>query len=103
MPSTGALKVYGNYVLLLWKICMTVQELFRAAQELSFADQLQLASQLMQSAIQKMQLTVADENPKSVNDDPIVGLYSGTPDLATRSKEILTEEIDTASGFSWKA
>ena len=63
---------------------MTVQELFRAAQELSFADQLQLASQLMQSAIQKMRLAADDENPKVPTDDPIIGLYSGTPDLVER-------------------
>lgn len=79
---------------------MTVQELFRVAQELSFADQLQLASQLMQSAIQKMRLAAAAEIPNVINDDPIIGLYSGTPDLATRSKEILADEIDAASGFS---
>jgi hypothetical protein len=36
---------------------MTVQELLSAAQELSFSEQVQLASQLMQTVIQNLQLS----------------------------------------------
>ncbi|MEM1241395.1 MAG: hypothetical protein AAGI45_16270 [Cyanobacteria bacterium P01_H01_bin.26] len=80
---------------------MTVQELFNAAQKLNLADQLRLAGQLMQSVIQNMQ-PVAHETADQA-DDPIIGLFAGTPDLATKSKEILTKDINFASGFSWKA
>ena len=82
---------------------MTVQELFKAAQELTLADQLRLASQLMQAALQKVQLTAHAGNVENQAEDPLVGLFSGSPDLASRSTEILTQEISSTSGFSWKA
>lgn len=82
---------------------MTVQDLFKVAQELNLADQLCLASQLMQAVIQKMQLTTDDKNTQPQIDDPRVGLFSGSPDLATRSEEILTQESSSTSSFSWKA
>ena len=82
---------------------MTVQELFKAAQELTLADQLQLASQLMQAVLQKVQWTAPNGNVESQADDSLVGLFSGSPDLASRSTEILTQEIRSTSGFSWKA
>ena len=34
--------------------------------------------------------------------DPLIGLFSGSVDLATRSKEILEQEISSGSGFTWK-
>ena len=82
---------------------MTVQELFKAAQELTLADQMRLASQLMQAVLQTVQLTTYDGNVDNQADDPIVGLFSGSPDLASRSTEILTQEISSTSGLSWKA
>jgi hypothetical protein len=82
---------------------MTVQELFKAAQELTLADQVRLASQLMQSVVQKMQLTAHEHTPQKQVDDPIIGLFSGSPDLASRSEEILTQAVSPTSGFSWKA
>lgn len=80
---------------------MTFQELFNAAQELNPADQLRLASQLMQSVVQNIQQATDDETTRT--DDPLIGLFAGTPDLATQSKEILTQGINSDSGFSWKA
>ena len=80
---------------------MTVQELFNAAQKLNLADQLRLASQLMQAVVQNMQLAAKDT--ADTENDPIIGLFSGTPDLATQSEEILTQDINSTSGFSWKA
>ncbi|MEO0348865.1 MAG: hypothetical protein AAF282_02305 [Cyanobacteria bacterium P01_A01_bin.15] len=67
---------------------MTVQELFHAAQKLNLADQLSLASQLMQAVIQNMQPVAHDTVDQA--DDPIIGLFAGTPDLSTKSKESLT-------------
>lgn len=79
---------------------MTVQELFNAAQQLNLADQLRLASQLMQSVVRNMQTT---DNATDQADDPIIGLFSGTPDLSSQSENILSQDINSTSGFSWKA
>lgn len=81
---------------------MTVQELLNAAQKLSLPDQLQLASQLMQAASQKLQ-TVSEPATTSLDtEDPLIGLFAGSVDLATRSEEILEQEISSGSGFTWK-
>lgn len=34
--------------------------------------------------------------------DPIIGLFSGSPDLSRRSKEILRTELSTKSGWTQK-
>lgn len=39
---------------------------------------------------------VAIEEP-----DPLIGLFAGSPNLATQSEEILQQEI-TSSGWTWK-
>lgn len=82
---------------------MTIQELLSAAQQLSLSDQIRLASQLMQTASQKLQ---ASSDPVSTEhetaDDPLIGLFAGSPDLAERAEEILDEEVQPASGFTWK-
>lgn len=80
---------------------LTVRELFNAAQKLNQADQLRLASQLMQAIVQNMQLAANDNIHQA--DDPLIGLFAGTPDLATQSEDILTQEVNSSSGFSWKA
>lgn len=83
---------------------MTIQELLNAAQKLSLPDQIRLASQLMQIASQKLQ---ASADPVSIKantaEDPLIGLFAGSPDLAERAEEILNKEIQPASGLTWKA
>jgi len=81
---------------------MTIQELLSAAQELSLPDQLQLASQLMQAASQRLQTASEPTSPLSDTEDPLIGLFSGSVDLGTRSEEILKQEINSGSGFTWK-
>ena len=34
--------------------------------------------------------------------DPLVGLYAGSPDLASCAEEILEQEITSTSGWTWK-
>lgn len=34
--------------------------------------------------------------------DPLIGLFAGTPDLATNSEDILQQEIIEKSGWTWK-
>lgn len=37
-----------------------------------------------------------------IEEDPIVGLFAGEPDLAERTEEILAQEITNTSGWTWK-
>jgi hypothetical protein len=34
--------------------------------------------------------------------DPLIGLFSGSSDLATQSEDILQQEIAAQSGWTWK-
>ena len=45
------------------------------------------------------QLLETVDNPVS---DPLIGLFAGTPDLATNSEDILQQEITEKSGWTWK-
>ena len=83
---------------------MTIQELLSAAQKLSLSDQIRLASQLMQTAAQTLEVspdTVATQTTPT--EDPLIGLSAGSPDLADRAEEILTQEVQSTSGFTWKS
>jgi len=80
---------------------MTVQELLNAAQKLRLSDQIRLASQLMQLVVQKLQ-SPTESSPPEPSEDPLIGLFSGSSDLATQSEEILSKEISFTSGFTWK-
>ena len=39
---------------------------------------------------------------KRTTDDPLVGLFASSPDLATESENILQQEITQESGWTWK-
>ncbi|MEO1351952.1 MAG: hypothetical protein AAFW84_24630 [Cyanobacteria bacterium J06635_15] len=82
---------------------MTVQELLNAAQQLSLSDQIRLASQIMQAVVQKMQFPSPTSAPTEPAEDPLIGLFAGSPDLATQSEDILAQEVNSASGFTWKS
>ena len=43
-----------------------------------------------------------NEKIVSIQEDPLVGLFSGAPSLAERSEEILEQEIDDNAGWSWQ-
>jgi hypothetical protein len=34
--------------------------------------------------------------------DPLIGLFSGSPDLATQAETILQKDIHPTSGWTWK-
>jgi hypothetical protein len=40
--------------------------------------------------------------PVAIEDDPLVGMFTGPKDLAEKSEEILAQEIRAQSGWSWK-
>jgi hypothetical protein len=35
-------------------------------------------------------------------EDPLIGLFSGSPNLATQAREILQQEVKPESGWTWK-
>jgi hypothetical protein len=41
-------------------------------------------------------------NDSDISDDPLIGLFSGSPDLATQSEDILQQSINATSGWTWK-
>jgi hypothetical protein len=55
---------------------------------------------ITEAVLSYLQTQVPDEN--DVNDDPLIGLFSGPPDLATQSEDILQQSITPTSGWTWK-
>jgi hypothetical protein len=55
---------------------------------------------ITEAVLSYLQTQVLDE--KDVNDDPLIGLFSGSPDLATQSEDILQQSIAPTSGWTWK-
>lgn len=52
--------------------------------------------------IQQMQNTGDTETQsKETGKDPLIGLFAGSPDLATRSEDILHQDL-TAQGWTWR-
>jgi hypothetical protein len=72
------------------------------AKLLTLANQQQkpLEALLEEAILQYFQLQ--EQDFLSVDDDPIVGLYSGSPDLATNAEDILAAEIQPKSGWTNK-
>lgn len=84
---------------------MTVQELVDAAQHLNVSEQIQLAEEIKRLAEQ--QLHASDESkletsPLPEEEDPLVGLFSGSPNLATDAKRTLSQAVTSTSGFTCK-
>ena len=46
--------------------------------------------------------TNTDQPKISEEEDPIIGLFAGSPNLAEKSEEILQQEIKQSSGWTWK-
>ncbi len=68
--------------------------------------QLKLPEQLANQEIDVVLVYQSVEPTKqpvySFKEDPLIGLFSGSPDLASRSEEILKEEINQTTGWTWK-
>lgn len=45
---------------------------------------------------------VRNEKVVSIQEDPLIGLFSGSSNLAERSEEILGQEIHDNTGWTWK-
>ena len=72
------------------------------AKLLALANQQQkpLEALLNEAVLQYFQLQ--EQEFLSVDDDPIVGLYSGSSDLGTNAENILAAEIQPQSGWTTK-
>jgi hypothetical protein len=55
---------------------------------------------ITEAVLSYLQTQVLDE--KDTNDDPLIGLFSGSPNLATQSEDILQQSITATSGWTWK-
>ena len=70
--------------------------------------QLQMPEQLANQDIELILVYQPVESPGSLDEplppqeDPLIGLFSGSPDLATQAEAILEQNITPNSGFTWK-
>lgn len=68
--------------------------------------QFQLPEQLANQEIDVVlvyQFVNSTEPPTaSIEEDPLIGLFSGSSNLATHAEEILHEGISQPSGWTWK-
>jgi hypothetical protein len=55
---------------------------------------------ITEAVLSYLQTQVPEKN--DVNNDPLIGLFSGSPDLATQSEDILQQSITAISGWTWK-
>lgn len=56
---------------------------------------------LLDEALQQY-FQIHDREPLDVDEDPIVGLYAGSPNLASDAESILAAEIQPQSGWTIK-
>ncbi|MEQ8971454.1 MAG: hypothetical protein RIE73_13800 [Coleofasciculus sp. C1-SOL-03] len=80
-------------------------EVLRLSDSLTLDEKMQLIEAL--SRLIRQQINLSQKTPSSientnVDSDPLVGLFASTSDLATRSEEILQQEITEKSGWTWK-
>lgn len=59
-------------------------------------------AEFMEYLFWKEQSTKPSAELPPIDDDPLVGLFAGEPDLAEKSEEILAQEITDHSGWTWK-
>jgi predicted DNA-binding protein len=55
---------------------------------------------ITEAVLSYLQIQALDDN--ALDDDPLIGLFAGSPDLATQSEDILQQSIDNTSGWTWK-
>lgn len=70
--------------------------------------QLQMPEQLANQDIELILVYQPIDSPNTLDEmaatqeDPLIGLFSGSPELSTQTKPILNQDITTDSGFTWK-
>jgi len=61
-----------------------------------------LPEQALDQIFQIIQQVSPKNLAENLEPDPIIGLFSGSSDLAEKSEEILGKEINANSGWTWK-
>jgi len=56
-----------------------------------------IVTEIVKIYLERQPLAIGD-----MGSDPLVGMFAGSPDLATKSETILQEEIREKSGWTWK-
>lgn len=72
------------------------------AKLLTLADQQHKSLEALLDEAVRQYVQLQQQEPLSIDEDPIVGLYSGSPDLATNAEDILAAEIRPKSGWTNK-
>jgi hypothetical protein len=78
----------------------TYSEVLVQVESLTPDEQLRLLEYL--AALIRQQIVSEKQGLLEVGFDPLIGLFAGSPDLATKSEEILQQEITEKSGWTWK-
>jgi predicted DNA-binding protein len=55
---------------------------------------------ITEAVLSYLQIQALDD--KALDDDPLIGLFAGSPNLATQSEDILQQSITETSGWTWK-
>lgn len=61
----------------------------------------ELGESLLMESQQAASATTA-EGAEDLEEDPLIGLIDGSPDLANNAEEILQKEIKSGSGWTWR-
>lgn len=78
----------------------TYNDVLTQVQILTPDEQLRLLEYL--AALIRQQIGSQRQQLSEDSSDPLVGLFAGSTDLATRSEDILQQEITEKSGWTWK-
>ncbi|MGA9379825.1 MAG: hypothetical protein WBV73_13765 [Phormidium sp.] len=76
------------------------QDVLNQVESLTADEQLQLLEDL--AALVRQRVRSDRQQVSELTSDPLVGLFAGSIDLATKSEDILQQEITEKSGWTWK-
>ncbi|MFB2875526.1 hypothetical protein [Floridanema aerugineum] len=76
------------------------QDILSQVESLTADEQLQLLEDL--AALVRQKVISDRQKLPELTSDPLVGLFAGSIDLATKSEDILQQEITEKSGWTWK-
>ncbi len=62
----------------------------------------QLANQEVEIVLVYQPVTTVPNQESGAGTDPLVGLFTGSPNLATQAEGILHSESNSGSGWTWK-
>lgn len=79
---------------------LLIEQILQLAQQRGQSPETILTEAVLQYLETQPTLSNPQLNPAS--SDPLIGLFSSSPDLSTRAEEILEQEIIPQSGWSWK-